>query len=419
VGLLLPVLLAIGITWRPLADPGAAEEQLPWLEVTAPREARSSTSLPLIEVKGRAGARRSRGHDLVVVLDLSDSTVRSSGLDLDGDGPSGRTDPAFLTWLGEQPGVRGALPERLREVDLDDSILMAEVAAAEALIQRLDLRVFRIGIVVFSDTARIAAPLGSPRGRLQKALREVRRGFFEDLRGTNFGDAIELAHAELNPNPGEGGNGRGLREDRERSILFLSDGAPTLPVHADRAQVHALQAARAAAMAGIRIYSFALGPEAEEALEVYRRMAISSGGRYEKIGRPADAIARLRQVDLADLEELRVVNRTNGSPVRALRVFPDGSFDGFVELAPGRNLLVFTAKARNGAMTSVSRDVTSLPEACGDGSGEGSECDRIRSLLEELRRRTRETALWAEIERGRNVHQRLEVEIEPERPEER
>ena len=67
-------------------------------------------------------------------------------------------------------------------------------------------------------------------------------------------------------------------------------------------------------------------------------MAILSGGRFEKIGRPADAIARLRRVDLADLEELRVVNRSNGRPVRALRVFPDGSFDGFVELAPGKNL---------------------------------------------------------------------------------
>ena len=148
-------------------------------------------------------------------------------------------------------------------------------------------------------------------------------------------------------------------------------------------------------------------------------MAISSGGRFEKIGRPADAIARLRQVDLADLEELRVVNRSTGKSVRALRVFPDGSFDGFVELAPGRNLVVFTAKARDGSMTSVSRDVTSLREPCGNGDGEGSDCEPNRALLEELRRRTRETALWAEIERGRNIHQRLEVEIEPEPPGER
>ena len=413
------VLLAIGFTCGPLANLGAAEERQPWLEVTAPGEKRSTTSSPLIEVKGRASARRSRGHDLVVVLDLSDSTVRSSGLDLDGDGASGRTDPELLTWLAEQPGVRGGLVQRLREEDFDDSILMAEVAAAEALIQRLDLRVFRIGIVVFSDRARVAAPLGSPRGRLTEALRKIRREFFEDLRGTNFGDAIQTAHAELIPDPGDAGDRRASREDRERSILFLSDGAPTLPVHADRAQVHALEAARAAAIDGIRIYSFALGREAEEALEVYRRMAISSGGRFEKIGRPADAIARLRQVDLADLEELRVVNSSNGKSVRALRVFPDGSFDGFVELAPGRNLVVFTAKARDGSMTSVSRDVTSLGEPCGNGDGEGSDCEPNRALLEELRRRTRETALWAEIETGRNVHQRLEVEIEPEPPGER
>ena len=415
-GWVLRVLLVIGLHCGPLANLGAAEERQPWLEVTAPPDLRSSTSLPLIEVKGRATARRSRGHDLVIVLDLSDSTVLSSGMDLDGDGSDGDTDPEILTWLIGQPGVRGALVERLQEVDLDDSILMAEVAAAEALIQRLDLRIFRIGIVVFSDSARVAAPLGSPRGRLTEALREIRRGFFEDLRGTNFGDAIQTAHAELIADPGSEGDRSASGEDRERSILFLSDGAPTLPVHADRAEVHALKTARAAAGAGIRIYSYALGREVEETLEVYRRMAILSGGRYEKIGRPADAITRLRRVDLVDLEELRVVNRSNGRPVRALRVFPDGSFDGFVELAPGENLLVFTAKARDGTMVSLTRDVTCLLEAGGNGDGEGSDHERTRALLEELRRRTRETALWAEIERGRN-DQRLEVQIEPEPPE--
>ena len=65
------------------------------------------------------------------------------------------------------------------------------------------------------------------------------------------GDAIQTAHAELIPDPGDAGDHRASREDRERSILFLSDGAPTLPVHADRAEAHALEAARAAAVAGI------------------------------------------------------------------------------------------------------------------------------------------------------------------------
>jgi hypothetical protein len=408
-------MLVIGFTCGLLAKPGAAQAPRAWLEVTAPGAKRSSTSLPLIEVKGRASARLRRGHDLLIVLDLSDSTVLSSGLDLDGDGSDGGTDPEFLTWLSEQRGVRGAMLERLQEVDLDDSILMAEVSAAEALIQRLDPRVFRIGIAVFSDSARVVAPLGSPRGRLTEALREVRRGFFEDLRGTNFGDAIQIAHAELTPDPGEAGDGRPAGEDRERSILLLSDGAPTLPVHADRAEAHALEAARAAAAAGIRIYSFALGREAEEALEVYRRMAVLSGGRFEKIARPADAIARLRRVDLADLEELRVMNRTNGRPARALRVFPDGSFDGFVELVPGKNLVVFMAAARDGSEVSVGREVTCLQGAGGEGDGRGPDRERTQALLEELRRRTRETEVWVEMERGRST-QRLEVLIQPEDP---
>ena len=410
----LRVLLVIGLACGPFAGPGAAEEGQPWLEVTAPAAQRSDTTMPLIEVKGRAGARRGRRHELVIVLDLSDSTVLPSGLDLDGDGPGGGTDPALLGWLGEQPGAGGALVARLQGLDLDDSILMAEVSAAEALIERLDPRAFRVGIVVFSDSARVAAPLGSPRGRLTRALREIRRGFFEDLRGTNFADAIRVAQAELTPDPATSGDLRASREGSERSILFLSDGAPTLPVHGDRARAHALQAARSAAAAGIRIYSFAIGEEAEEALEVYRRMAISSGGRFERIARPADAIARLPQVDLADLEKLRVLNRSTGRPVRALRVFPDGSFDGFVELGEGSNQLVFTATARDGTVVSVAREVIRLRE----GSGEAADRERARALLEELRRRTRETLLWAEIERRRDA-QKLEVEIEPEPPEAR
>jgi hypothetical protein len=366
-------------------------------------------------VKGQASARRGRGHDLVIVLDLSDSTVLSSGVDLDGDGPGGGTDPGLLAWLAEQPGVPRALLDRLRNLDLEDSILMAEVSAAEALIQRLDPHAFRIGVLVFSDDARVVAPLGSPRGRLTGALREIRRSFFRELRGTHFGAAIRMAHAELIPEPGSAKNGRASREGRDRSILFLSDGAPTLPVHADRAQKHALQAARAAAADGVRLYSFALGREAEEALEVYRRMAILSGGRFEKIARPADTITRLRRVDLADLEELRVVNRSNGKPARALRVFPDGSFDGFVELDPGKNRLQFTATVRDGTRASASREVIRLHDAGGRGAEQGPDREAIAALLEELRRRTQETALWAELEKGRNA-QSLELQIQPEPP---
>ena len=57
---------------------------------------------------------------------------------------------------------------------------------------------------------------------------------------TSEADAPDTGEADA----GEAGDDRPSREDRERSILFLSDGAPTLPVHADRARSHALQAAR-------------------------------------------------------------------------------------------------------------------------------------------------------------------------------
>jgi hypothetical protein len=99
VGWVLRVLLGIGLAYAPLAVPSAAQEPKARLEVTQPRAKRSSTSLPLIEVKGWASARQRRRHDLVIALDLSDSTVLSSGVDLDGDGTGAVTDPAFLCWL--------------------------------------------------------------------------------------------------------------------------------------------------------------------------------------------------------------------------------------------------------------------------------------------------------------------------------
>jgi hypothetical protein len=389
----------------------------------------ASVGSALAEVRGHAGLRGQRGHEVVIVLDLSDSTLQYSGVDLDGDGPGGTTRPELLAWLSEQPGVRDGLVQRLRESDFEDSILAAELEAARALLARLEPRTFRTGIVVFSDRARVVAPVGTPPAALQRALEEVGRSFFEDLHGTHFADAVRTAHRALVPAPPPPPRPpkksfwerlAGADEpppppppppappDRERSILFLSDGAPTLPVHGARAAEHALDAVRAAAADGVRLYSFAIGPEAEQALVVYREMAALGGGRFERIERPGDAPARLRRVDLADLEELRIENLRTNEEARAQRVFPDGSFDAFVALEPGANRLRFSARASDGTLQRVERSVV-LEEA----SVEAGSREDPQALLEELRRRTREMELWAEVERGRRATVR-EIDLRPE-----
>lgn len=378
----------------------------------------AETSLGWIELRGRAGSAAPRGHDVVLALDLSDSTTAPAGVDLDRDGPGGRTSPELLAAVRAE-GADGALLRRLEGRDLDDSVLFAELAAAEVLIGRLDPAAFRVGIVAFSDGARVVAPLGTPAPGLRAALARLRREFWRDLRGTNFAAAIRAATEELAPpdadarapTPGTAppvGGG-----PRVRSLLLLSDGVPTLPPHGDRPQQFAIEAAQDAALAGIRIYAYALGAEAAPGLDVFRAVAATTGGRFERIERPADAIARLRGVDLARLASLDIVNETTGQEARALRTFPDGSFDAFLPLEPGTNRLRVLAVAADGTRAVARREIAFRPPAGGDLS-EALRAEQ-RALLDELRRRTREVELWAEIERGRAVPLR-ELELEAVAP---
>jgi hypothetical protein len=398
-----------------LAALAAAPASAGGLELSAPAAAESESPLPLLEVRGHAGARPPRGQDVVIAIDVSDSSTASSGHDLDGDGPGGRTSPELLREIAARVPDR-ALLVPLADLDLEDSVLYAELAAAEALIARLDPRSFRVGLVAFSDEAKLIAPLGTRPAELRRALEGLRRDFWRYLRGTNFAEAIAVSQRALEPPPetgvpGPAGAAHAAPADtRERSILLLSDGEPTLPVHGNRPQQFSIEAAQDAALAGIRIYPFALGSEAEPALDVYRALAAISGGRFERIERPADAIARLRRVDLADLAELRIENLTSGQPGRALRTFPDGSFDAFVPLEAGPNRLRVTAVAGDGSSESAERVVHYRP-----GEETGALRAERAALLEELRRRTREVELWAEIERGRSFQVR-ELELEPAGP---
>jgi hypothetical protein len=412
----LALLLAASCAFAARARAGSTAE----LRVDAPAPAESSAATAWIEVRGQAAGRLLAAHDLVLVLDLSDSSLLPSGWDVDGDGPRGATDPALLARFAAKPDFPPGVLDRLRASDFDDSTLAAELVAARALLQRLDAghagdggARHRAGIVVFSNTARVAAPLGASPAELDRALDEIRDTFYRELGGTNFGDAIGAAQLLLQPETA--GQSSGPPSGRDQSILLLSDGEPTLPPFGDRARQHALYAASAAAAAGIRIFPFELARAEEVAKRaglraamadrtVLAEMAERSGGRFERLDRPGDAIARLRRTDLVGLAELRIVNETSGAPARALRTFPDGSFDGFIALEPGRNRIAIEARTTDGATAAVERVVT---RSGADANGE-------RSLLDELRRRTRETEIWAEMERERRAPKReLEIRVEP------
>ena len=338
------IVVALGFVL--FAPPGAAQ---PWLAVTSPSEPRSESHLRLIEVTGHAGSRSKAGHDLVIAIDLSDSTLGGCSVDLDGDGPAAATDPAYVAELERRGTFPARLRLRIRQRDFDDTVLAAELEAAEALIRRLDPRRFRVGLIVFSNEARTMAPLGSSRSELLLALHEIRFVAAHFLRGTNLSAAIDLAQRELVPEEAP-------ISSRELSLVLLTDGVPTVPVRGGPANL-SIASARSAGMRGIRIYPFAIGPESWAAEEVTTEIARWTEGAAATVLYPSEVAAELRQLDLVDLARVEIANLTSGEGARAPRIFPDGSFDGLLALLPGRNQIRIEATHRDGTRHVVERSV--------------------------------------------------------------
>ncbi len=397
---IIEILLLMGVV-----APGASAGD--WLRVRSPAADVPVQTVGLFEVAGQAGTRGRAGFDLVVAIDLSDSTLEPSGADLDGDGDGegGQTDSDWLAALER----RGNLPPRLRVrlgdgLDLEDSILAAELEATGALIERLDPRRFRVGLIVFSDEARWAAPLGSTPVALRRALAEIRVTAPEHLRGTNLAGAVELATLALAPDDAPA-------PVREQIIVLLTDGRPTLPIR-DGPDVRAMLAAREAGMRGIRVHPFAVGPKAIEAEAILGEMANWSEGQLHRVESPADVAGLLRRLDLVDLASIEIHNATTGVPARAVRTFPDGSFDGLVQLVEGPNRVLVRAHHRDGRERVVERTVVLHSGAV--------EVELQERRLEALRERTRELVMWAEIERMRRASQRrLDIRVEEDPDSER
>jgi len=298
----------------------------------------------------------------------------------------------------------GHLKQLRDELDFEDTILAAELEAANALIDRLSGSRFRAGLIVFSDKAQVLAKLGSSPAELKHALADVRLHLGDYLRGTHYAAAIGTAHRMLVPDP------KATADGRQRAIVFLSDGAPSLPVfYGDGGRLPALEATRDAGIDGIHVFAFAFGVGAEEASEVLQRMAEWTEGRAERVEQPEELVSQLRELNLTDVARVTIQNVTTGAPARAVRVFPDGSFDGLVTLADGPNVVRVEAFGRDGAGLRVDRNVIRL-----DGAAAGDEAAQGKALLDALRQRTVEMEAWAEVERRRQEQRRsLEIQAHP------
>ena len=356
----------------------SAAAEVIWAELDSPYQ-RQIVREPvgLVEVRGWAGT----------------GEREPSGVDVDGDGEVGRT-----VRIGNVGGVKG-----LEVVtDPDDTIAAAELVAARRLIERLDPSTTRMGLVTFARTERVLARIGTPAEEILAELDAlpVRPG----PGGTYFYGAIIAAIKVFEQAPAVDG------ETRHRSIILLSDGLPNRPPPPASAAKAAVRASQHAARARIRIFSFALGPEVAARPEVFLEMAKVNDGELLIVEDPSGIIDFVPHMSLSDLESVEIDNLSTSQSARAVRLFPDGTFDGYAPLVSGENLLRITIHGEAGGTRTIDRRVI-FEKIAGD-TPEAQQ--RMGQLLKELRIRTLETALAEEAKRKREyvIQRQLEITIE-------
>jgi hypothetical protein len=346
---------------------GAADEQV-WIDLRSPADGLVQTvPVGMVEVSGSTGAGRLKYYDVAVAIDLSASSRLRSGVDVNENGVVGK--------LG--PGIRedywgSASPQELCD-DPGDTIAAAEIMAVRRLLGLLNPERTRVAIIAFGDKAEIVAPLLSTRAEVLKALDvlDKKHGWYG---GTNYSSALDASREALQAAPLD------PKRERKRSILFLSDGYPTLPPPEPLPAKSAIASARAVGATDIRIHSFALGPEAARGRDVLDLMSRLSRGLLTEIERPGEVLFHLPAVELSEVAEVKLENETSRQPGRAIRLLADGSFDGFVPLVAGRNQIRISAVGIGGGGGELLRTVTYSP-APGQAQQVQMEVSRLRELL--------------------------------------
>ncbi len=378
-----------------LATPLFASIEKVWVQIEEPHDqALIRNPYPLVEIRGWAGTGIRGDHDVVLVLDRSGSTFEASGIDLDGDGVVG------VNRILEVPGGY----KRLIVTDPGDSIARALTQAARRLIDRLDPATTRMGLVTFGRSERVLARIGSSREDLLRALDAIPDR--PEKGGTYFYGAIIAAIKVFQTAPPSEGS-------RNRSMIFLSDGLPNRPPPQYFAEKAAVRAATHASRDRIHIYALALGPAVAENPKVFLEIADASRGQLLLVETPGDVVDFAPYLSLTGIRKVQLLNVTTGQAGRAVRMFPDGSFDGFAPLVPGMNTIRLTATGEAGGEATVEHHVRFEKTSADTDEGRA----RIAALLRELEARSIEMRLAEEIrakreEMQRRLERRLEIRAE-------
>ena len=302
---LFPIILIVSVS----IAKGAAE---PKVQILSPKEGSRITQQQnsiLISGKVASQAARSENVDIMFIIDISGSTAQYAGVDF---GDYGQLPDSSISGGFGRPQISiggfgvGRLPVR----NLRNSILAAEVGAARRLLVQLNSKTTRVGIVTFSEGARVLQLLTHDfdhvRGVLDSILAAGPYG------GTNMVEGIRTGVSEL---MGFGSSEK--RTDAVKVEVLLTDGFPTLPIGSSRVLAPedtdlAINAARLAGKAGIKVHVFALGEEALSYPRAAVGIARESGGTYTPVSRAADVLAVVENISVVGVEYVQIANQTTG-----------------------------------------------------------------------------------------------------------
>jgi hypothetical protein len=374
------------------------------------------STMHMAEIRGTAtseGGRPDR-FDVMIAIDVSQSTKAASGADVDEDGEIGENPHEGLYLPGEYP-------DDVWSTDPDDTILAAEVKAARALLESVDSKRVRVGLVTFSgevnpDTGRQVSR-DQRDAELEVALTHVfarvRRGLDAVAArppqgATNFAAGIRLATQEL---AGLSGAVSSPHPDSKKVILFLTDGFPTFPAGlatvSDPGDLEAaVNAARVAHAAGIRINSYALGTQALSRPIGATEIARVTLGTFTPVLEPGGIVATLQAVSFANIEDVGVFNLTTREYAPDVRLNPDGSFVAFAPVQEGNNRIRVNVLASDGSEANFELEFRFRVKESGDRMKE-RELARLRRLNDELLRH-----LEAERIRREKRRQRMQRDID-------
>ncbi len=411
----------VGLAGEASAAPAAAASTSPVrIQIETPEAGQSvRNKVHQAPIRGSASTEASgaSNFDVMIVFDVSGSTKSASGVDVDGDGE-----------IGINPHLEllppGTYPPDVLSTDPGDTILAAEVRAAEALLASLDPERVRVGVISFSgemdpvsgrrvsyeqQDAWVEIPLTRDFARVATVLPGIlARG---PHGGTNFAAGVRLAITEL---AGLSGARSSPRPDSRKVILFLTDGLPTFPFGTgsvpDPGDTEAaLNAARLAHKAGILINTYALGPNALSNPIAATELARITLGTYMPVQNPGEIISFLQGVSFSNIDDVVFTNLTTREVSYDVQLSPDGSFSGFVPVREGHNRVRVTALASDGSRGSVELDL--------DFETSGLTERELALELERIRRRNKELMLLIESERIQRFREQqrkvLELEADP------